>query len=841
MNPARPAGAAVWAWQRLGQWVGARRSRTICLLAALAVIVLGGALTATVLRRDRANELEQARRELRAISLPAAMFLERGLGTLGLIVSQAIAGFGRGELDLAGVDRLLRSQADQLDQLNALDQILLVDAKGVVRYATGADRIGADVSDREYFRRHLRGLTSGMFVEAPLVSRFPPHRRVVPVSWAIRTSTGELAGVIVTSASWSLYADAFTALINRPDQSVALIDRQGRLYALDSAHWPNSAVEPERPPFLALGWLSDPPASVAGYLVGYADVPGFDLQIVSGVPAASILGAWWRRVEVVAGLLLLTAAGVGWLSAQLHHKVRTLRTTAQAARAAQRRAEASEGAKGQFLAAMSHEIRTPMTGVLGMADLLATAPLPPAQQTQVEAIQASGRHLLSVINDILDFSRIDAGGLTLEQIDFALVPLLEEVQSIMAAQAARRALALTVDVQDGIPPALRGDPTRLRQILVNLIGNGLKFTHRGGVGVRVRGRPVASQGVLLRVEVEDTGIGIPAGRQAELFHPFMQVNPSTTRDYGGTGLGLAISRELVGLMGGQIGVTSEPGKGSLFWFELSLPMGDAARLVPVVPSTLGVTPSLRLLVAEDVPLNRDLLQAGLTQAGHDVVLVGDGAEAVARASAQRFDAVLMDVHMPVMDGIEAARRIRALPPPRGSVPIMALTASVMTSERQHCLDAGMTKVLAKPIVWSHLLAALTDLPAGGAVPAADKAMVTEPPAGLVDAALPDIDRDVIDGLARRLPPAALQRLLRQGVDGATQSCVRLRAAVGNPDRLRQEAHRLRGTSGSFGLARISALAGVLEDRAAQGEIVMELVSELERAAAAAHQSSLAVS
>ena len=837
MNPARPAGAAARAWQRLGQWAGARRSRTICLLAALAVIALGGALTATVLLRDRATELEQARRDLRAISLPAAMFLEHGLGTLDLIVSQAVAGFGRGELDLAGVDRWLRSQADQL---NALDQLLLVDSKGVVRYAARADRIGADVSDREYFRRHLRDATSGMVVEAPLVTRFPPHRRIVPVSWAIRTSTGELAGVIVTSANWGLYADAFTALLNRPNQAVALIDRQGRLYALDSAHWPNADVEPERPPFLALDWLSDPSASVAGYLVGYAEVPGFDLQIVSGIPTASILSAWWRRVEVVAGLLLLTAAGVGWLSAQLHHKVRTLRTTAQAARAAQQRAEASEGAKGQFLAAMSHEIRTPMTGVLGMADLLATAPLPPAQQTQVEAIQASGRHLLSVINDILDFSRIDAGGLMLEQIDFALVPLLEEVQSIMAAQAAKRELVLTVDVQDGIPPALRGDPTRLRQILVNLIGNGLKFTHRGGVDVRVRGRPETSQGVLLRVEVEDTGIGIPAERQAELFHPFMQVNPSTTRDYGGTGLGLAISRELVGLMGGQIGVTSEPGKGSLFWFELSLPVGDAATLVPALPPTLGVTPSLRLLVAEDVPLNRDLLQAGLAQAGHDVVLVGDGAEAVARASAQRFDAVLMDVHMPVMDGIEAARRIRALPPPRGSVPIMALTASVMTSERQHCLDAGMTKVLAKPIVWSHLLAALTDLPAGGAAPAADaKATMPGPPAGFVDASLPDIDRNVIDGLARQLPPAALQRMLRQGLDGATQSCVRLRAAVGDPDRLRQEAHRLRGTSGSFGLARISALAGALEDRAAQGEIVMELVSELERAAAAAQRSSLA--
>ena len=817
---------ATWLRQSVSAWAGGLRSRTVGMLAALATVLVGGALTAAVLLRDREAELEQARRDLRAISLPAAAFLEHGLRTLDLIVSQAVEEFARGELDLAGVDRWLRGQAHRLDQLDDLDQLYLLDGQGVVRYAAEADRIGIDVSDREYFRRYLADTSAGMFVAAPLNSRFPPHRRIVPVSWALRTGTGDLAGVIAISASWHLYAEAFNALTSRPDQTVALIDRQGRLYALDAAHWPDPDVEPERPPFLEQGWLRDEPASVAGYLVSSADLPGLGLQVVAGVPVSMILQAWRVRVEVTLVLLLVVAGGMGWLTAQLHQKVRTLRATAAAARTAQARAEASERAKGQFLAAMSHEIRTPMTGVLGMADLLATAPLAPAQQAQVEAIRVSGRHLLSVINDILDFSRIDAGGLTLEQVDFALVPLLEQVRSILAPEATRRGLELTVEVGDGVPPALHGDPTRLRQVLVNLIGNGLKFTRAGGVHVRARARPAAAH-VLLRCEVEDTGIGIPPERQDDLFRPFTQVDLSTTREFGGTGLGLAISRELVGLMGGTIGVVSEPGHGSLFWFEVRLPPGNAAALAPALPPATDVAAPLRLLVAEDVPLNRDLLQAGLAQAGHAVVLVGDGAEAVAKVAEQRFDAVLMDVHMPIMDGIEAARRIRALPPPTGGVPILALTASVMAAERELCLAAGMTRVLAKPIVWPQLWAALADLPAPGAAP--------PQPADLVDRSLPDIDRDLIDGLARQVPPAALQRLLRQGLDGAVQSCGRLRAALDDPERLRQEAHRLRGTSGSFGLARIAALAGILEQRVARGEGVADIVGELERAAAAAQE------
>ncbi|MFZ1429650.1 MAG: ATP-binding protein, partial [Geminicoccaceae bacterium] len=521
----------------------------------------------------------------------------------------------------------------------------------------------------------------------------------------------------------------------------------------------------------------------------------------------------------------------------------TAATAAAEARIAHGRAEAGERSQAQFLAAMSHEIRTPMTGVLGMADLLAGEPLTSRQQAYVQTIQTSGQHLLSVINDVLDFSRLGAGGLALERIDFPLVDVLEQIRSIMAPQAVERGLELTFTVQDGVPPVLLGDPTRLRQLLVNLIGNGLKFTARGGVGVTVRGTPLPDELVALRFEVEDSGIGISAEQQALLFRPFMQADLSTSRHYGGSGLGLAICRELVLLKGGRIGVDSEPGRGSRFWFEVPLGIGRIVAPQARAIATPAAASPLRVLVAEDVAVNRDLLETGLSHVGHQVSLVANGAEAVAMLSRQRFDVVLMDVQMPMLDGIEATRRIRALPPPVGTVPILALTASLMEVERHHCLAAGMNRVLGKPIVWPELLAAVAELaPSVAASDPAPEAMSGMDPAdpapsaaqvSFVGMTVPDLDHELIMGMTRQLPPAVLAQLLRQGLEGASRSCAELQDAVGDPARLQWEAHRLRGTAGSFGLARLSALAGSIEDRATRGLDVADLVSELAQATAAA--------
>lgn len=364
-------------------------------------------------------------------------------------------------------------------------------------------------------------------------------------------------------------------------------------------------------------------------------------------------------------------------------------------------------ARSEFLAAMSHEIRTPMTGVLGIVDLLEGEDTTPRQRRYIESIRVSGKHLLSIINDVLDFSRIETGKIELEDTDFSLPALLQQLRALLEPMALERQLALTFELPDGSPPVVKGDPTRIRQVLLNLIGNAIKFTPEGRVTLTVSHRTEVD-GIRwrFRFEVRDTGIGIAPDQLGQLFSAFTQADFSTKRRFGGSGLGLAISKRLVEAMSGEIGVESTPGAGSTFWFEIPLAEGDAIRIPAgsAQPSVL-VTPR-RLLLAEDVELNRDIIRTMLERDGHQVVVAGDGLEAVNLASQSRFDMVLMDIHMPVMDGIEATRLIRDLDSGNRGMPILALTANVMLTEQEKCLDAGMDGVLMKPVEWDRLRVAI---------------------------------------------------------------------------------------------------------------------------------------
>jgi len=506
-----------------------------------------------------------------------------------------------------------------------------------------------------------------------------------------------------------------------------------------------------------------------------------------------------------------------------------------AAEEAQQVAEAATRAKSTFLANMSHEIRTPMNGVIGMTQLLLNTTLGEKQRDLVENIRVSGEILLTVINDILDFSKIEAGRMDLESRPFSLTACLASVQSLLHPRAVEKNLALHYKISPDAPTYLIGDVTRLRQILLNLVGNAVKFTEQGEVGIEVSlepGSPEASpNGVRLHFAVKDTGLGLPADKLSLLFQPFSQVDPSITRNYGGTGLGLAISKRLTEMMGGQIWAesTGVPGQGSTFHFTLvsvptSPPEPEATALDTHAQATtdqVRFPTHLRLLVAEDVAVNQKFVLLALEELGSHADVVANGQEVLDALHRQPYEVVLMDVQMPVLDGLETTRRIRARADSAPQPYIIAMTANAMQGDREACLAAGMDDYVSKPIYLSELRAALTRaglrLKDSWPTRAAEARQTRSP-----------VDQGVLSKVLKRTGGRELVELY---LAEARSNLETLRAAFARREitEIHQTAHKLKGSSGFVGATRMMQISADLEQMARNGQAADEtLLSQLEQ-------------
>ena len=512
----------------------------------------------------------------------------------------------------------------------------------------------------------------------------------------------------------TLACEVWTVLVARKfdaGRPAAQADRLHYLVSCLATSWVWNALP-------ALFWATGKPAlqlvaviTLAGYLVhaqGFAFRCWAVLAINGGSSAANIillpllLGGLTPIEQVTLYGAVALVVGYAYFSA------RQSRETTRALESARIEAEDASHAKSAFLAMMSHELRTPMNGVLGMAYALRRSKLTGPQSEQVETLIRSGDGLMTILNDILDLSKVEAGRLELEHTTFDLGEIGRQVEQLWAEGAAAKGLTLTLEIDEALPPRLIGDPTRVRQVLMNLTSNALKFTERGGVGLRIATLPSGAPDLArLEIAVSDTGPGLSPDQTRRLFEPFAQADASTARRFGGTRLGLSICRQLVDLMGGLIIVDSELGRGSTFKVLLDLEVAAEAQAAEPAPDddTADLT-GLRVLVAEDNPVNQAVARAILEAVGAEVDTADDGAQALDRLGEKTFDLVLMDIHMPRMDGLEALSRIRAGHGGQADIPVIALTADAMNENRVRFLAVGFQDVQAKPIQPAQLVESL---------------------------------------------------------------------------------------------------------------------------------------
>ena len=497
-------------------------------------------------------------------------------------------------------------------------------------------------------------------------------------------------------------------------------------------------------------------------------------------------------------------------------------------------AEQADRAKSSFLATMSHEVRTPLNGVLGIVNLLEDTPLNSKQHRHLETIRYSGETLLTILNDILDFSKLDAGKLNVEYIELDLLKLVESVVELMQSRASEKGLLIQSYVDVDVPQYIESDPTRLRQVLINLISNAIKFSERGTIDVHIKNIHEDGYDATLRFEIKDQGIGITEDAQKALFKEFTQADASTSRKYGGTGLGLSICQRIVHLLGGEIGATSKEGEGSTFWFNVPVKTSDYDPLLDGdsldQSSTYVVTEPMNILLAEDNKVNQEVALGYLEKLNHKVTLAENGAIAYDLVQKHDFDLILMDMQMPIMDGLEATKKIKELGNEKSETPVIALTANALKGDDERCLAAGMIDHVGKPINANELYNAI----ARHAPAHLQKEQSTATNKKTKSAAAKDetetrLDLSHLNELDKLFGREYTENFINENIPELLRHLQEIQDAKANMEQVFLLSHNIKSMSSMFGLVEISVIAEAIEiaSNAEREEEVEELIVRLE--------------